>query len=125
MYNIIQHKYVMQYDNRILNESGLKSSLSNLPLLKIEHKIPFEHINADQVEPTIDILLLRAKQRRDDLINLRGPRTFENTMRVLDLLTEELSFAFAIFEHLQSVNRSDELKDNIKKVEGKVSEFLS
>ena len=41
------------------------------PLLEISFRVPFDKIQADDVEPAIDELLVRAQNRLEDTIKVR------------------------------------------------------
>src|SRR5438552_3841264 len=70
------------------------SSGSN-PLRTEQFRVPFDRIRAGHVEPAVAELLADSRARLEALAAEAGPRTFENTMRALDELTEPLDYAMA------------------------------
>ena len=95
------------------------------PLLNIEFLIPFDRIRPEHVEPAIAELLRDARERLDQLASNPEPRTFANTMLVLDRLTERLEFAMGIVKHLEAVATTPELRSAYNAVQPQVSEFYS
>jgi oligopeptidase A len=95
------------------------------PLLHFEFRIPFDRIEAAHVEPAVKELLSGARARLDALIADPAPRTFENTMLVLDGLTEPLEYAMGIVRHLEGVVTTPELRAAFNAVQPEVSEFYS
>jgi oligopeptidase A len=95
------------------------------PLLELEFPIPFDRIQAGQVEPAIAALLTSARQRLDALSALSVPPDFENTMRPLDELTESLDRAMTVVKHLESVATYPELRAAVNAVEPEVSRLHS
>lgn len=95
------------------------------PLLNIQFQIPFDRIRAEDVEPAIDELLRDARQELDNLIGDPNPRTFDNTLRKLDNLTERLDYAMQVVKHLEAVVTTPELRAAHNAVQPKVSEFYS
>jgi oligopeptidase A len=99
-------------------------SLAN-PLVEIQFRIPFDQIRAEHVEPAVDELLADARRRLDALAGSGGPRTFENTMRALDRLTERLDFAMSVIRHLEGVATTPELRAAYNAIQPKTSAFYS
>ena len=95
------------------------------PLLSIEFPVPFDRVRAAHVEPAMAELLAAARQRLAALAGQPGPRTFENTMRALDHLTEPLDNAIGVVRHLESVATYPELRAAFNAVEPRVSAFYS
>jgi oligopeptidase A len=95
------------------------------PLLQVKFEIPFDCIRADHVEPAIDALLADARARMDAIGRQNGPRTFENTMRALDAMTERLDFAMSVVKHLESVATYPALRAAHNAVQPRVSGFYS
>src|SRR5438132_1580829 len=95
------------------------------PLLHFEFRIPFDQIKAEQIEPAITELLRDARERLDALIADLADRTFENTMRALDQLTERLEYAMGIVRHLEGVVTTPELRAAHNAVQPEVSAFYS
>jgi oligopeptidase A len=95
------------------------------PLLALEFRIPFDRIRAEHVEPAAAELLREARARLDAIAAEPGERTFENTMRALDHLTEPLDCAIGVVRHLESVATYPELRAAFNAVEPLVSAFHS
>ncbi len=98
----------------------------NNPLLNLDFRIRFDQFQADQVMPALDILLAEANQALEVLARPDfGPRTFDNTLAVLDLVTERLEDAMSLVRHLEGVATTPELRAAYNEAEPRVSEFLS
>jgi len=80
------------------------------PLLQIRYDIPFGQIRPEHIEPAIQHLLAQAEAEFQAILQVEGPRTFENTLLPLDRLGEGLSYAFGLVAHLESVVSSPELR---------------
>jgi len=89
------------------------------PLLEISFRVPFDKIQASDVEPAIDELLIRAQKSLDNTINSHDP------LRALDTMTENLDYAMAVVRHLESVATTPELRAAYNAVQPKVSAFYS
>jgi oligopeptidase A len=95
------------------------------PLLTIEFHIPFDRIRAADVEPAASTLLRDARARLAAIAASPGERTFDNTMRALDVLTEPLDYAMGVVRHLESVATYPELRAVFNAVQPEVSAFYS
>jgi oligopeptidase A len=95
------------------------------PLLTSRFRIPFDRIRAEHVEPAIGELLREARARLEALAAAPGPRTFDNTMHVLDELTEPLDYAMEVIRHLEAVATTPELRAALNAVQPEVSAFYS
>src|SRR5215472_14119957 len=96
------------------------------PLLQIEFQIPFDEIRPEHVEPAVTDLLRDARQRLDEITSSQTePRTFANTMGLLDKLGERLDYAVGITRHLEAVATTPELRAAYNAVQPPVSEFYS
>ena len=95
------------------------------PLFKIRYRIPFDEIRAEHVEPAIHQLITDARQRLESIASHPGPRTWENTMAALDLMTEPLDYAMNIVRHLESVATYPALREAYNAVQPAVSEFYA
>ena len=80
------------------------------PLLQIRYDIPFSQIRPEHIEPAIQHLLAQAEAEFQAILQVDGPRTFENTLLPLDRLGEGLDYAFGLVAHLESVVSSPELR---------------
>jgi len=89
------------------------------PLLKISFRVPFDQIQAAQVEPAIDELLTDAARRLDETIASPEP------LHALDTMTERLEYAMNVVRHLESVATTPELRAAFNAVQPKVSAFYS
>jgi oligopeptidase A len=103
----------------------MSTSDATNPLLRPHFPIAFDRIQAADVEPAIARLLEDARARLDALGNQPGERTFTNTMRALDDLTEPLDFAMAVVRHLEAVATYPELRAALNAVQPPVSAFYS
>lgn len=95
------------------------------PLLSIQFRVPFDRIRASDVEPAVAVLLKDARARLDALAAAEGERTFDNTMRALDLLTEPLDYGMGVVRHLESVATYPELRAAFNAVQPEVSAFYT
>ncbi|MGA2215521.1 MAG: M3 family metallopeptidase [Bryobacteraceae bacterium] len=95
------------------------------PLLQIQFQIPFDQIRAENVQPAIAELLADTRAELDRLTRTPDPRTFANTMRRLDLLTERLDYAMQIIRNLEAVATTPELRAAYNAVQPLVSAFES
>ena len=89
------------------------------PLLQISFRVPFDRIQASDVEPAIDQLLTQAHQRLDETIASERP------LHALDTMTQNLDFAMSVVRHLESVATTPELRAAFNAVQPKVSMFYS
>ena len=89
------------------------------PLLEISFRVPFDQIQAAQVEPAIDALLADAARRLDETIASPEP------LHALDTMTERLEYAMNVVRHLESVATTPELRTAFNAVQPKVSAFYS
>ena len=89
------------------------------PLLEISFRVPFDQIQAAQVEPAIDELLADAARRLAETI--ASPRP----LHALDTMTERLEYAMNVVRHLESVATTPELRAAFNAVQPKVSAFYS
>jgi oligopeptidase A len=95
------------------------------PLLRVEFRIPFDRIRAEHVQPAASQLLTEARARLAALAAPDGERTFDNTMRALDDMTEPLDWAMAVVRHLESVATYPELRAAFNAAQPEVSAFYS
>jgi len=93
------------------------------PLLQEEFRVPFDRIRAEDVEPAIAELLRDARAGLSELAESEGPRTYQNTMSVLDKFTEPLDWAMGVVSHLESVATNPPLRVAFNAVQGEVSAF--
>ena len=103
----------------------MSSSIVQNPLDHVQFRIPFDRIQASDVVPAVTALLKEARERLDALAAQPGERTFENTMRALDELTEPLDYATGIVRHLESVATYPELRAAYNQIQPEVSAFYT
>ena len=89
------------------------------PLLEISFRVPFDRIQASQVEPAIDELLADASRRLTETIASPQP------VHALDIMTERLEYAMNVVRHLESVATTPELRLAFNAVQPKVSAFYT
>ncbi len=99
--------------------------MSTNPLLLRRYQIPFKEIEASHVEPGVRALLGQAQERIDALVQETGPRTFDNTIRALDAITQELSESLTPVHHLLSVAEGPELREAYNSVLPDITRFWS
>ena len=95
------------------------------PLLQIRYDIPFSQIRPEHIEPAIQHLLAQAEAEFQAILQVDGPRTFENTLLPLDRLGEGLDYAFGLVAHLESVVSSPELRAAYNAVIPAISAFYT
>ncbi len=95
------------------------------PLLNRWELPPFSAITADHVVPAIQTLIGQARAAIDQLAAAAGPRTYEDTVLVLDRITEPLDEAMGLVRHLESVRTEPALRQAIHEIEPEVSAFYS
>jgi oligopeptidase A len=95
------------------------------PLLIPRFRIPFDQIRAEHVQPAATELLGDARMRLEAIAAAPGERTFDNTMRALDEMTEPLDYAMGVVRHLESVATYPELRAVFNAVQPEVSAFYS
>ena len=99
--------------------------MSENPLLEVRFRIPFDQIRPEHIQPAIAELLKNAQDQLSQLTSDPQPRTFVNTMLVLDALTERLEYAMGIVKHLEAVATTPELRAAYNAVQPEVSAFYS
>src|ERR1700688_3760592 len=87
----------------------MSATVNRNPLLDLPFRVPFDQIRAEHVQPAMGELLREARQRIDALAADLAPRTFDNTLALLDSITEPLDQAMAVVRHLESVATYPEL----------------
>ncbi len=105
-----------------------ETSKSN-PAAGSSRKIPWHSLRpdprAEHVQPAATELLSGARTRLAALAESNGDRTFDNTMRALDDLTEPLDWAMGVVRHLESVATYPELRAAFNAAQPEVSGFYS
>jgi len=95
------------------------------PLLARSYRIPFKLIQAEHVEPGVGEILARAQTRVDSLAQDPGPRSYENTIKALDEITQEVSETLTPIHHLLSVAETPELREAFNSVLPEITQFWS
>ncbi|MGH7248891.1 MAG: M3 family metallopeptidase, partial [Pseudomonadota bacterium] len=103
----------------------MSNSVEVNPLLQPEFRVPFDRIRAEQVEPAARELLENAQARLDAIVAVTGPRSYDNTMRPFDRLTERLEFAMNVVRHLEAVSTTPDLRAAYNAVQPAVSAFYA
>ena len=101
-----------------------ESAVAN-PLLEVRFRIPFDSIRAEHVRPAVADLLRQARGRLDALGQTDGARTYMNTMKALDDLTESLDWTMGVVRHLESVATYPDLRAAFNAVQPEVSAFYT
>jgi oligopeptidase A len=91
----------------------------------MQFRVPFDQIRAAHVEPAVAALLQDARRRLESLAADPSERTFQNTLRALDLLTEPLDYTMGVVRHLESVATYPELRAAFNAVQPQVSAFYT
>ncbi|MEM7145418.1 MAG: M3 family metallopeptidase [Verrucomicrobiota bacterium] len=102
--------------------------MPNHPFLTTQFHIPWTTLTPNHVEPGITQALHSAQQNLDALATTDfepDSLTFDNTILALEEATEELSQAWGLVGHLDSVNNSDDLREAYNNMLPKVSDFFS
>jgi oligopeptidase A len=99
--------------------------MSTNPLLEVQFQVPFDRIQAEDVEPAIDELLQEARAKLEAIASDESPRTYENTMAALEKISERLDYAMAVVRHLEGVRTTPALRAAFNAVEPPVSQFYS
>jgi oligopeptidase A len=103
----------------------MQSTSAANPLLHVEFRVPFDRIRAEHVQPAAIELLREARTRLAALATADGERTFDNTLRALDTLTDPLDWAMGVVRHLESVATYPELRAAFNAAQPEVSAFYT
>jgi len=95
------------------------------PLIQLGFEIPFDQIEAADVEPAIDTLLAESCAAIESIVANEEPRTYANTLGALEAATEMLERASAVVGHLESVATNEALREAYNVTHPKVSAFWS
>ena len=104
------------------------NSAGENPLLHVQFQIPFDRIQASDVQPAAERLLRQGRERMEEIASgpgERGGRTFQNTMLALDRMSEPLDYAMGVVRHLEAVATTPELRAAYNAVQPEVSAFYS
>lgn len=102
-------------------------SQTSHPFLQDEFHIRWSALVPGAIEEDIQMALDEAQKRLDDLCGEfdSAALTFENTLLALESATENLSKAWGLVGHLDSVRNSDELREAHNAMLPKVTQFYS
>jgi oligopeptidase A len=95
------------------------------PLLKQSGLPDFSHILPSHVEPAIDHLLARNRERIAELLDSIDEPTWANLIEPLDEWDDELDRAWSPVSHLNAVMNSDELRDAYNACLPKLSDYAT
>jgi len=93
------------------------------PVCSLDFRIPFHRIEASHVGPGIRWVLDEARERVEDLAGAGGERTYGNTIRALDRITERVDRAVDPVQHLMSVAETPELRQAWNDVLPEITRF--
>ena len=93
------------------------------PLLEQHSLPPFSRIRPEQVEPAIDELLARNREKIAELTAAGAPRDWDSLVAVLEQINDDLSQAWSPVSHLNAVMNSDELRDAYNRCLPKLSQY--
>jgi oligopeptidase A len=103
----------------------MSSSSEANPLFGLKFRVPFDEIRATDVQPAVSALLDQARSQLEALAAGPAERTFENTMRALDTMTEPLDYAMSVVRHLESVATYPELRAAYNAVQPETTAFYA
>ena len=95
------------------------------PLIQLGFEIPFDQIEAADIEPAIDTLLAESSAAIESIVANEEPRTYANTLGALEAATEMLERASTVVGHLESVATNEALREAYNVTHPKVSAFWS
>jgi oligopeptidase A len=93
------------------------------PLLTYRDAIPFDRIRAAHVVPAVRAALAQAGDELNALIQLHGPRTYDNTVRALEEVSERMGRVIRPVGHLSSVMDTPDLRQAWQTVLPEISAF--
>jgi oligopeptidase A len=105
--------------------NAAQSSAGSNPLLQQQYRTPFDQIKPEHVEPAITQLLAEAEKSREAFVSSKEPRTYQNTMRAFEQITEPISNVMNVVRHLEGVATTPALRTAYGAVLPKVSAFSS
>lgn len=95
------------------------------PLLQYTLPIPWDQIKPEHVVPAIQHHVKQAEARRVAYLNSSAAPTWENTITARDQIAEDLTRAFGLVTHLQSVNSTPALRKEFNAAQPLVTRFQS
>ncbi|HSR43483.1 MAG TPA: hypothetical protein VLL48_14950, partial [Longimicrobiales bacterium] len=93
------------------------------PVRSLDFRIPFHRIEASHVAPGIRGILEEARKRVEELAEAGGERTYDNTVRALDRITERVDRAVDPVQHLMAVAETPELRKAWNEVLPEITRF--
>ncbi len=99
--------------------------MNDQALLQRGFPIRFDQVQPHRVAAAVDQLLEDAQKRMQAVIDQPDPRTFENTMRAVEAITERLEHAMGVVGHLEATATSDALREAYNAAQPRVSELTS
>lgn len=96
--------------------------MTNPLLTPIDQFIDYQAIRAEHIEPAIDILLARAKEKIETLVNQDNP-SWDTVVEPLHDATEQLWRAWSVSRHLNAVVNTPELRAAVNECLPKISAF--
>ena len=98
--------------------------MSEFPFLDQTKHPCWSKLTSDRIKPEITHALDRAEKNLDKIRSLDAEAvTFQNTIKALELATEDLSYAWGLVGHLDAVCNSPELRDAHNEMLPTVSAF--
>lgn len=85
----------------------------------------FSMIKPEQVEPTLDLILKENRDQIEKLVSERGVRTWENLMKRLEEIDDNLSQMWSVVNHLNSVCSTEELREVYDACLPKLSDYAT
>jgi len=80
------------------------------PLLEQGHLPAFDRIKAKHVEPAVDQILIKTRQRIEQLLQSGPPYSWESLLAPLELALQRLHQVWSPVSHLNAVVNSDALR---------------
>ncbi len=105
--------------------SKARTAVTQNPLLSVPFRIPFDQIESHHVSAAVHQLLEGANQNLLEIEKIQEPRTYDNTLHVLDHATEQLELAMGVVGHLESVASTPQLREAYNAVRPEVSAFYA
>ena len=100
-----------------------RAVLHDNPLLTYRDAIPFDRIQAAHVVPAVRAALAQAADELNAIIQLDGPRTYDNTVGALEEVSERMGRVIRPVGHLSSVMDTPDLRQAWQTVLPEISAF--
>ena len=107
-------------------QDSLQSKLRDLanPLLEVSPDVPYRSITVEQIREAIPVLLKQAKAAVKEIVKLKDDqRTFENTMKAFDSITDELDFALGVSRRMANLVGGTEFVSAYTDIQPEISQF--